>query len=252
MKTQYKGLIDLHCHILPSLDDGPKEMQEALGMARMAEASGTHLLLATPHIHPGVYNNTPTGITRALQLFRAQLREAGIGLQVQSAAEVRLSPKVLGLIRSEQAPFLNQSGARRYLLLELPHRGIPPGAVYMVELIVRFGVVPVLAHPERIRCVRKNIEALEPFMAMGCLSQVTAGSLCGAFGNGVRQTADALLKRGWCHLLASDGHGYYNRQPVLVDGLLAVEKLMGFEKAQLLGYDVPQAIYNGQDLSGCF
>ncbi|MBF0368305.1 MAG: capsular biosynthesis protein [Magnetococcales bacterium] len=244
-----KGLIDLHCHIVPGIDDGAGDLREALGMARMAAGMGTGTLVTTPHINPGAFNNTPESIAQAAEAFRIKLEEAGIKLDFGHAAEVRLGPWVNTMISQGNLPCYNQTGERRYFLLEFSNQGIDPADAFLVDNILRQGYHPIIAHPERNRSVRRDLNALAPFMKMGCLSQVTAGSLSGGFGSSVARTADALLERGWVHLLASDGHGFNQRQPVLSDGVRAAAQVVGFERAKKMALDTPRAILNGEPVS---
>ncbi|MBF0587787.1 MAG: hypothetical protein HQL53_01535 [Magnetococcales bacterium] len=109
--------IDIHCHLLPGLDDGAKDIKEALGMARMIVANGVETLVATPHITPGVYDNTMATIQHTAAVFMEHLEEAKIPLKVRLAAEVRLGPHVIGLLKRGQLPLYNQEGPHRFFLL---------------------------------------------------------------------------------------------------------------------------------------
>ncbi|MBF0308171.1 MAG: capsular biosynthesis protein [Magnetococcales bacterium] len=245
-ETPPGGFIDLHCHILPGVDDGPGEMATALAMARMAVAEGTGTLLATPHFKADGYEETPEKSPPIFQQLVAALAEEGIALQLGLAAEVHLGAEIFGWLRKGRVPWLNRVGERRYLLLEFPFGGVEPGQSYMTELLVKQGITPILAHPERIRDFRKDPDRLGPFLKMGCLTQITAGSLSGQFGEGVRQTAETILERGWVTVLASDGHHIYRRQPVLSDGFREAAKLIGRSAALRLVTTNPQAILAGE------
>ncbi|MGN7610639.1 tyrosine-protein phosphatase [Magnetococcales bacterium HHB-1] len=253
-KKPISGIIDIHCHILPQIDDGPKNLKEALDMARMAVAEGTALIVATSHITPGVYDNTPEQIRSATVAFQQALVEANIPLKVIPGAEIRYHAGIMGLWKQGRLPFYGytlskRGGKRKYFLLEFPHQKIPAGALYFVDLLMNMGITPVIAHPERNRAIRKDIEVLAPFIHKGCLSQATAASLTGGFGAGVGRVVEKLLERGWVHLLASDGHGFYQRQPVVVDGLRVARKLMGEDRANKLVFDHPKALLLGEPIA---
>lgn len=218
-------------------------------MARMALADGTTTLVATPHINPGRFDNTPQGIGAAAAELRELLAGEGVGVELAVAAEVRLGSWLLGWERAGTLPLLNGGrGSERYLLVEFPHRGIEPGSLHLVELLRHRGVVPVLAHPERIRTIQNDWETLAPYMELGCLGQVTAGSLTGEFGDRARRTALGMLEFGWVQVIASDGHRFHARHPVLGDGVRAAARVVGEERARLWVTDNPRAILAGEPL----
>ncbi|MBF0187676.1 MAG: capsular biosynthesis protein [Magnetococcales bacterium] len=238
--------IDTHCHILPALDDGPITVKESLAMAQMAVKDGVGTIVATPHIHPGRYENSLEGIKAAAVQFRMDLEEQQIPLTIHVAAEVRLTPKVFGLIKKGTLPcYGGKEGScdgARHFLLELPHREIPAGAMMMVEHIRMQGFTPVIAHPERNYVLKNDPDRLHAFLDMGCLVQVTAGALCGKFGNTSRDAAEIFLERGWVTVLASDGHSVYRRQPVLQEGLKEAVRIIGMENTLQLVCEAPKQL----------
>ena len=129
-------MIDLHCHLLPGIDDGAKTLDQALEMARRAVTDGIHVSIMTPHLHPGRYENTRSSIQRDFQAFRYALRSHAIPLQIGMAAEVRLAPEILMLIDQDEVPFLGQLDGYKILLLEFPHTHIPPGADKLVARLM--------------------------------------------------------------------------------------------------------------------
>ncbi|MBF0587786.1 MAG: hypothetical protein HQL53_01530 [Magnetococcales bacterium] len=116
----------------------------------------------------------------------------------------------------------------------------------MVEMICNMGYTPIIAHPERNGGVRRDINALKPFLDMGCLTQLTAMSLTRSKSNASARTAEMLMERGWIHFIASDGHGFYRRQPVLSDGLQVAAGLIGVEKAERMCVEHPRALLKGE------
>lgn len=241
--------IDIHCHILPGLDDGAKSLDEAMAMARMAVDDGTGTVVATPHHFPGFFLNDAIRVEGAAAAFRQHLAREGIPLTIVTAAEVRLGSHVLGWIRENKLPCLNREGERRYVLLEVPHGELEPGSAYLAELIRLHGYHPVIAHPERNLTIARNVELLAPFIAMGCLCQITAESVTGGFGEGVRRVCEVMLDRGWAHVIASDGHGFYRRPPVLRQAVILAAAMVGPEKAQALVVDHPRALLRGDALA---
>ncbi|MBF0177090.1 MAG: capsular biosynthesis protein [Magnetococcales bacterium] len=236
------GFTDIHCHILPLMDDGPEAAQESLAMARCAFAAGTRVLVATPHVTPGVYDNSLASIRQATEAFRGLLQEEGIDLDVRWAADVRLSPELIRLVAEGSLPTLNKTGSRRFFLLEFPHDTIPPGSDKIVRRLLEQNYVPVLTHPERHRVICHHPGKLLPFLEMGCLSQLTAGSLTGVFGMDARRCAVTLLEKDWAHVIASDAHDLRERSPDLREGVQAAAQVVGMSRAMAMVTSIPGAL----------
>lgn len=241
-------MIDLHCHILPGLDDGARDLAASLAMARMAVADGIRMAVATPHLLAGRYDHDLEKIRSSMAVVQNALVEAAIPLELGCAAEVRLTPCLHGRFRAGRIPLLHGGSGRQYYLLEFPHAGIEPGTLYEVELLCLQGFWPVIAHPERIRTIQVSVAAMEPYVRLGALGQLTASSLCGGFGLSAQVTAEALLARGWIQVIASDGHGFHSRQMVMADGVRVAAELIGVEAATAMVTTNPQAILRGENL----
>jgi protein-tyrosine phosphatase len=192
-------LIDLHSHVLPGLDDGAADLDEALAICQAAAAAGIEVLAATPHVRDD-YPTTAEQMEEAL----AALREAaGDIVRLVPGGELDLAE--LDRPREELARFA-LAGNRAYLLVETPYVGWPLDLADKLFRLRSAGITPVLAHPERNREVQERPELLESIVAGGTLVQLTAGSVDGRLGRGARAGAAALLDRGLAHLLASDAH----------------------------------------------
>ena len=235
-------MIDVHCHLLPGIDDGPDTLEQALELAQLAVANGITHSIVTPHIHPGRWENSRKIIREHFDTFKDAVAEANIPLQLGYAAEVRLSPEVLQLVAEEQIPFHGEVDGYQILLLELPHSHVPPGSDNLTRWLLDRKIRPLIAHPERNKGIMRDIEKIEPFIEQGCLFQVTAGAVAGDFGEPARETAEALIKRGCVTLLASDAHNVKHRPPRLDHGRAAVAELLGDEKANALVNAAPMAI----------
>jgi protein-tyrosine phosphatase len=217
-------------------------MRESLELARGAVANGiTHSVL-TPHMHEGRYINMRSNLEPHLDKFRQALQEEAIPLQISLAAEVRIGIEVLMWLESEEVPFLGDWEGRKVMLMELPHGQIPPGTAKLVELLQGKGIQPMIAHPERNKHVVRQLEAIFPFVEMGCLFQVTSGSVFGQFGPYVQQRAVELLERGWVHILATDAHSMKWRPPNLAEGRAAAAEIVGEEESWALVRDRPLQI----------
>jgi protein-tyrosine phosphatase len=224
-------VIDLHCHLLPGIDDGPEDLATALSLARHAVAAGIVTSVVTPHMHPGRYDNRADNIRNAAQQFQQVLDAEGISLRILCAAEVRLDHEILSWVGEEHIPYLGHWRGERVMLLEFPHSHIPVGADKLVTWLLKQGIRPMIAHPERNKDILRSTDKLIPFVRMGCLLQVTAGAVAGAFGEYAQARAADLLARGWVTVLASDAHNMDARPPELEPGRIAAAKIVGEDES---------------------
>lgn len=238
-------MVDLHCHLLPGIDDGPKTLEDAIMLARHAVAGGIAKSVVTPHILPGRYDNTLPEIREAAARFRAELAARRIPLQLGFAAEVRVGPEVISLVNEELLPTLGSVDEHRIVLLEFPDGHILPGSNNLVSWLLRHKIRPLIAHPERNKDVMWDVNAIAPFVQAGCWLQVTAGSLYGVFGPRCRNRARELLERGWVTVLASDAHFMPARMPELERGRAAAGKIVGEAESWRLVRDRPATITAG-------
>lgn len=232
-------MIDLHCHILPGIDDGAKTLEDALEMARIAVADGITTTACTPHIYPGMYMNDGPGITQARQALQAELDQRGIALHLVDGADVHLVPGLVEGLRSGQIPTLNGT---RYLLLEPSHTTPPPRFEASVFELMAAGYVPVITHPERLTWVERHYDVFQRLAGRGVWMQLTAGSLTGVFGPRARHWSERFLRDGCTHLLATDAHSTGRRLPRLTEGLAVAAQWVGEAEAARLVIDRPRAI----------
>ncbi len=225
-------MIDLHSHVLPGLDDGAKDLAEAVSICRDAFADGITVLAATPHVRED-FPTTPEQMETAV----AELQDAvGDALKLVPGGELDLAE--LGRPREELLRFA-LAGNPRYLLVETPYVGWPLDVGDRLFSLLADGITPVLAHPERNGEVQERPELLEPLVEMGVLVQLTAGAVDGTLGRRSRGCADVLLDRGLAHLIASDGHAPSIRR---IGMSAAVSALRDEALAHWLTVGVPGAI----------
>lgn len=238
-------MIDLHCHFLPGIDDGAHTLADGLAMAHAAAADGITYSVMTPHIHPGRYENTRSTIEQAFKDFRLALRKAHVPLHIGMAAEVRLSSDIVALLSENEVPFLGELDGYRIMLLEFPHTQITPGADKLVERLLKHGIRPLIAHPERNQDVIRDLSKIEPFIEMGCFLQITAGALVGRFGRAPQRRALQLLELDVFKVLASDAHNLDGRRPLLREGMEAAARVVGAQAANDLVNRNPRMILRG-------
>lgn len=230
-------MIDIHCHILPSLDDGADSMAAAVEMARIAYADGVRSLVATPHVNQSLL--CPGEIRSAVDALNAELGAQGIDLRILSGADTaaHLDPQYL------RNYTINGTD---YVLLEFPHTHLPENAGETVFRAIAAGLRPIVTHPERNPSVMRNPRLAMDLVARGALLQLTAGSLTGAFGPVSRECSLFLLKRKTVHFLASDGHSPVNRRPELSGGRAVAARVLGAREAARLVEDNPAAVVSGE------
>ncbi|WP_160154370.1 tyrosine-protein phosphatase [Microbulbifer sp. ALW1] len=235
-------MIDLHCHILPGIDDGARDLDQALVLARAAVSDGITHTVATPHIHAGRFPNNLSTITKAFNQLRDALAAEGIPLQLGMAAEIRLSEEILNMVLLKQVPYLGEWEGDKVLLLELPHSHIPPGTEQLIRWLRKQKVRPMIAHPERNKDVMRDFNKVMPLVREGCLFQVTSGAVAGHFGEGAQERAVQLLEQDLVTILATDAHHEVRRPPVLNVGREAAAEIVGEEKSWQLVRDNPGKI----------
>lgn len=232
-------MIDLHCHILPGIDDGPQSRDVSLAMARCAVQDGITFTACTPHIYPGLYENDLAGIEAAVAQFRLDLAEAGIPLQLGFGADTHLAPNLTRSIADGKIPTLCGS---RYLLLEPPHHVAPPRFAESVFELMAAGLVPVITHPERLSWIENHYPVFGELVKQGAWMQVTAGSLTGRFGSRPRYWGERMLDEGLVHILATDSHHIDKRPPLLAEGREAAARRVGADEAHHMVQTRPQGI----------
>lgn len=240
-------MIDLHCHLLPDIDDGPPDLASSVAMARTALAAGTRTIVATPHVS-WTYRNTPAEIRQRVTELCAALEREGVGLEVLAGAEVDAS--YLREVDDDSLEAL-RLGDGDAVLLECPlsRSALPIDA--MVFALHRRGLRTVLAHPERSPTIRSQPGQLEDFVRAGVLTQVTTGSLLGQFGREAQRFTEWMFEEGLVHNVASDAHDTSRRPPKLREALsaAAASRLPGLSpNIDWLTHDVPRAILDGAPL----
>jgi protein-tyrosine phosphatase len=236
-------MIDLHCHVLPGIDDGSESLEQSLEFCRVALADGVSTLVATPHQKPGMYDNPPPVIREKLLDLRAAIREAGLEIEIVEGAEVYCTMDVALRLKEGQVTTINGMG--RYVLLELPYQQIPIRPEETIFQLKLAGVTPVLAHPERIGYFTADIGRLENMVRLGCLTQLTAASLLGGFGQKAREFSLEMLERNLTHVISSDAHDTVYRPPVLSEARAAAAEIVGPERAMAMVSEVPKAVCDG-------
>lgn len=238
-------MIDLHCHILPGLDDGPKTLDEALAMCRAAAADGVTEIVATPHFRPGTYTFNGPGMLELVNVFNLAVQMEGLDLIILPGAEVTVFPELPSYL--QQGRYLTINNMGRYFFAEFSPWSVPAN---WEDFLLSFlpDLVPIIAHPERNTWFIRHPEALASAVSQGILVQITAMSITGGFGTEARDFSLYLLKQNWVQVIASDGHSAKYRPPVLGEALLLAAEILGSEKAEALVTSNPRAIMEGKKI----
>lgn len=241
-------MIDLHCHILPGVDDGAKSIEDSVAMARMAADAGTKTIVATPHmLHPMFH--VPGPVARAkLAEVRAALAAAQVDVEVVLAGEIHWADDVPERLASGDVLPLCET--RRYILFELPANHVPGPFRDLCWRLQLAGIFPVLAHPERNAELAEDTAAVQALRDAGIPIQVTAMSLTGDFGRRARRAAERWLADGMVDLVASDGHSCRSRAPVLDGAARVVRKIAGASAEDWVLREVPRRLLAGEPVLG--
>ena len=235
---------DIHCHILPGIDDGAKELAQSLAMARIAVGDGITNLFATPHHFNGVYSNPRQVVLEQVGQLRLTLEREGIQLNLLPGAENHLVPELPNALAEGSAMTMGNFG--KAVLIELPVHTVPVSTEEILEQVRAQNLIPIIAHPERNTYLRQHPERLREWVDMGCLGQVTGQSCTGLFGPQVRDAAYHMVTHGLIHFVASDAHRDRRRIPEISPAREEIERWTNPETATLLAETFPAALAAGQ------
>ena len=239
-------MVDLHCHVLPGVDDGPAGMDESIALARVARRGGIHTLVATPHVSADIAT-TPETVRRGVEQVNARLAEEGVPVTVRSGGELDIAWSATLEDAELQALRL---GDGEWLLMECPlSQAAGPFWLVLRDLEARgYGIV--LAHPERSPVIRRNPDLLTDLLSTGMLSSITAGSLLGSFGDEVRRFSFEMLEQGLVHNITSDAHDPVRRPPELHRARALLEREFPGTRAlaEWMTRDLPEAVLAGRRL----
>jgi protein-tyrosine phosphatase len=235
-------MIDLHCHILPGIDDGAADLAESLALLRLAQQQGISHMVATPHVQSGYYDNTVQSIGAALGSLRAAAQAEGINVQLAAAAELRVEPQLIQLAERKALPLLGHYQGDKLLLLEFPHSHIPPGSDKLIKYLARLGYRIMVAHPERNRELQQDPAKIIQLQRLDCLFQLTASSVLGGMGDKPLHLARQYLAEGIFSIVATDCHSLKRRPPLLAEAKLQISSWTSPEQAQQLVLDTPAQI----------
>lgn len=223
-------MIDLHCHILPGLDDGAQDKESSLDMARLAVEEGITHILATPH-HKKLHWSHPKNIVvEKTNELQDRLDEEGIPLTIFPGQELHLHGTLMESIERDEICFIDEF--EQYILVEFPSTNIPEYADRLFFELQSEGITPIIVHPELNKPIQKDPSLLYDFATRGILAQVTAGSYIGKLGKDIEKLSHQLIEANLVHFLASDAHNTTSRPFYMKKAIEKLEKEFGSEKVE--------------------
>jgi protein-tyrosine phosphatase len=238
---------DIHCHIVPGIDDGSANLTDSLSMARTAEADGTKSIVATPHQLGANSQVSAEAIRQGVADLQTTLNAEGVGVSVLPGADVRIEPELPKLVKQGKVLTLADKG--KHVLLELPHETYFPLEPLLAALS-RQGLVGILSHPERNRGIIKNPDVMWDVVEAGGLLQITAGSLTGAFGRSPQKIAELCVTERLIHFIASDAHDKKNRPFGMRAAYDTIIEMAEEGLAELVCCENPAKVVAGDEVGG--
>ncbi|PKF89118.1 tyrosine protein phosphatase [Bacillus sp. BA3] len=221
-------MIDIHCHILPGVDDGSADMKESMNMARKAVEAGISHLYATPHHLNEKYVNVKNDIINRAVRLNESLQQANIPLIIHPGQEVRIHRDIFISLEKEEILTLDDNG--RYLLLELPSGSVPTYTQEVIYELLLKGITPIIVHPERNKELIENHKLLFELVEEGALTQLTSGSIIGLFGKNVKSFSKKIVEHNLAHIISTDAHNIGSRGFTLQQAYETITKEYGIER----------------------
>ncbi|MDR0138865.1 CpsB/CapC family capsule biosynthesis tyrosine phosphatase [Metabacillus idriensis] len=237
-------MIDIHCHILPGVDDGAADLNESLEMAKAAYNEGIKTIIATPHHQNGRYENNKATVNKGIEVLRDALDQANIPLTILPGQEVRMYGEILQDYDSNLILPLNQAN---YILIEFPSNHVPRYAEQMLFDLQMKGLTPIIAHPERNAEIIEHPAILYNLIKKGACSQITAASLTGEFGKKIKKFSHQLIEANLTHFIASDAHNTSNRSFKWSQAMNVLKKEYG-RGSQYYFLENAELLLNGQSI----
>ncbi|MFA1711689.1 tyrosine-protein phosphatase [Peribacillus frigoritolerans] len=221
-------MIDLHCHILPGVDDGSADINESLNMAKKAVEAGITHIFATPHHLNEKYVNVKSGIIDRVVRLNESLLQCNIPLTIRLGQEVRIHRDIFSSLEKEEILTLDDNGT--YLLLELPSGRVPTYTQEVIYELLLKGITPIIVHPERNKELIENHKLLYELVLEGALTQLTSGSIIGNFGKSIQSFSKKIIEHNLAHFIATDAHNTGSRGFTLQQAYETITKAYGIER----------------------
>ncbi|MDP1417443.1 CpsB/CapC family capsule biosynthesis tyrosine phosphatase [Peribacillus simplex] len=221
-------MIDIHCHILPGVDDGSVDMKESMNMARKAIEAGITHIFATPHHLNEKYVNVKSDIIDRAVRLNESFQLENIPLTIHLGQEVRIHRDIFSSLEKEEILTLDDNGT--YLLLELPSGRVPTYTREVIYELLLKGITPIIVHPERNKELIENHKLLFELVEEGALTQLTSGSIIGNFGKSIQSFSKKIIEHNLAHFIATDAHNIGSRGFTLQHAYETITKAYGIQR----------------------
>ncbi|CEA00497.1 Tyrosine-protein phosphatase YwqE [Jeotgalicoccus saudimassiliensis] len=234
-------MIDIHNHLLVGADDGPATKQDALDLLHQAQENGITDIIVTPHHYSGDFVNPKSKILTDMEELKSIISQNDININVYPGQEIRINGDLVEELEAGLNLSLNHSS---YVLVEFPFTEVPAYAEKLFFELQMKGYAPVIAHPERCRPLKDNLEKLYDFIEKGAIAQVTATSVAGKLGEGLQRASLKMIENNLIHIVGSDAHHAENRPFLLKEAYEIIEEELGASYVKYLKYNAEAILHN--------
>ena len=239
-------MIDIHCHILPNVDDGSESLEESIAMAKIAESEGITKIVNTSHCHFDFKYKKGNELKLELEKFNQVLKEENINIEVLLGNELYYTSDLIE--RFNELDFFSMNNSK-YILMEFSPINFPKNIEDVIYEIKIRGYIPIIAHAERYKQVQEDVNIVFDCIKEGALIQVNASSILGKNGENVEDTSKKLLDNNMVHFVATDAHSSNRRRPLIKDSYNYILKNYGKEVSEKLFIENPTAVIENRDIS---
>ena len=239
-------MIDIHCHILPNVDDGSESLEESIAMAKIAESEGITKIVNTSHCHFDFKYKKGNELKLELEKFNQALKEENINIEVLLGNELYYTSDLIE--RFDELDFFSMNNSK-YILMEFSPINFPKNIEDVIYEIKIRGYIPIIAHAERYKQVQEDVNIMLDCIKEGALIQVNASSILGKNGEKAEDTSKKLLDNNMVHFVATDAHSSNRRRPLIKDSYNYILKNYGKEVSEKLFIENPTAVIENRDIS---
>ena len=239
-------MIDIHCHILPNVDDGSESLEESITMAKIAESEGITKIVNTSHCHFDFKYKKGNELKLELEKFNQVLKEENINIEVLLGNELYYTSDLIE--RFNELDFFSMNNSK-YILMEFSPINFPKNIEDVIYEIKIRGYIPIIAHAERYKQVQEDVNIVLDCIKEGALIQVNASSILGKNGEKAEDTSKKLLDNNMVHFVATDAHSSNRRRPLIKDSYNYILKNYGKEVSEKLFIENPTSVIENRDIN---
>ncbi len=237
-------MIDIHSHIIPNVDDGARSVEETFNILKEAQEAGFTDVILTSHFLLNYYETNAQELIFWKEKLQEVLKKQGTKINLHSGMEIYITNQMEELLENKKILTLANS---RYMLIELPLATNVKYFDYVVYYLEAKGIRPIIAHPERYKCVQKDPDIVEEYIEKGCLIQCNYGSIVNLYGREAEKTIKTLLKKNQVHFLGSDVHRENGTYLIILDAIKKIRKIIGENKINELTTINPKKILQNEE-----